>query len=69
MFDSELRVMEHHWKDGDLTAGVLARRLAEETGWNRNTTYTVIKKLAGKQLNIFLLVGFSQATCKPGSAN
>lgn len=48
LFDSELRVMEHLWRDGDLTAGVLAKRLAEETGWNRNTTYTVIKKLVNK---------------------
>lgn len=50
LFDSELRVMEHLWRDGDLTAGVLAKRLAEETGWNRNTTYTVIKKLVNKQV-------------------
>ena len=48
LFDSELRVMEHLWRDGDLTAGVLAKRLAEEIGWNRNTTYTVIKKLVNK---------------------
>lgn len=48
LFDSELRVMEHLWQDGDLTAGVLAKRLAEEIGWNRNTTYTVIKKLVNK---------------------
>lgn len=50
LFDSELKVMEHLWRDGDLTAGDLARRLAEEIGWNRNTTYTVIKKLIGKQV-------------------
>lgn len=48
LFDSELRIMEHLWRDGDLTAGALAKRLAEETGWNRNTTYTVIKKLVNK---------------------
>ena len=48
LFDSELKVMEHLWRDGDLTAGALAKCLAEETGWNRNTTYTVIKKLIDK---------------------
>ena len=48
LFDSELKVMEHLWRDGDLTAGALAKRLAEETGWNRNTTYTVIKKCIAK---------------------
>ena len=48
VFDSELKVMEALWKEGDLTAGQLAIILKEQTGWNRNTTYTVIKKLIDK---------------------
>ncbi len=48
MFDSELRVMEVLWKEGELTAGQLAKILNKQTGWNRNTTYTVIKKLIDK---------------------
>jgi len=48
VFDSELKVMEALWKDGDLTAGQLAKTLKEQTGWNRNTTYTVIGKLIDK---------------------
>lgn len=48
LFDSELKVMETLWKEGDLTAGQLAKILKEQTGWNRNTTYTVIKKLIAK---------------------
>lgn len=48
LFDSELKVMEVLWKDGDTTAGQLAKILKEQTGWNRNTTYTVIKKLIEK---------------------
>ena len=48
VFDSELRVMEALWKEGDLTAGQLAKILGEQTGWNRNTTYTIIKKLIDK---------------------
>jgi len=48
LFDSELKVMEALWKGGDLTAGQLAKILNEQTGWNRNTTYTVIKKLIAK---------------------
>lgn len=48
LFDSELKVMEALWKEGDLTAGQLAKTLNEQTGWNRNTTYTVIKKLIEK---------------------
>ncbi|MBB6215390.1 putative transcriptional regulator [Anaerosolibacter carboniphilus] len=48
LFDSELKVMEVLWKEGNLTAGQLALILKEETGWNRNTTYTVIKKCIDK---------------------
>lgn len=48
MFDSELKVMDILWKEGDLTAGQIAKILKEQTGWNRNTTYTVIKKLIEK---------------------
>ena len=48
LFDSELKVMEPLWEDGPQTAGALAKRLADCVGWNRNTTYTVIKKLIDK---------------------
>lgn len=48
LFDSELKVMEPLWEDGPQTAGALAKRLGESCGWNRNTTYTVIKKLIDK---------------------
>lgn len=48
LFDSELKIMEALWKEGDLTAGQLAKEMAEQTGWNRNTTYTVIKKCIEK---------------------
>lgn len=48
LFDSELHVMNALWRHGDLPAGRLAQILNEETGWNRNTTYTVIKKCIEK---------------------
>jgi predicted transcriptional regulator len=48
VFDSELKVMEALWKEGDMTAGQLAKLLKEQVGWNRNTTYTVIGKLIDK---------------------
>ena len=48
LFDSELKVMEPLWESGPQTAGSLARRLGDSCGWNRNTTYTVIKKLIDK---------------------
>lgn len=48
LFDSELKVMEALWREGELSAGQLARILKDETGWNRNTTYTVLKKCVDK---------------------
>lgn len=48
LYDSELKVMDVLWKEGVCSAGQLAKILKEEVGWNRNTTYTVIKKCIGK---------------------
>lgn len=48
LFDSERRVMEVLWREGDLPAGRIAAILKDEIGWNRNTTYTVIKKCIEK---------------------
>ena len=48
LFDSERKVMEVLWREGDLPAGQIVKILKEETGWNRNTTYTVIKKCGDK---------------------
>lgn len=49
LYDSELKVMDVLWKAGsELPAGQIAKILQEETGWNRNTTYTVIKKCIAK---------------------
>ena len=48
LFDSELKVMEVLWRSGPLPAGRIAKTLKAETGWNRNTTYTVIKKCIEK---------------------
>lgn len=48
LFDSELKVMEVLWRKGDKTAKEISDILKEETGWNQNTTYTVIKKCIAK---------------------
>ena len=48
LFDSELKVMDVLWRLGDRTAKEISVILGEETGWNVNTTYTVIKKCAAK---------------------
>lgn len=50
LFDSELRVMDVLWRSQtDLTAKEIALRLGESVGWNKNTTYTVIKKCIEKK--------------------
>lgn len=48
LFDSELKVMEILWKEGDTTAKRLAEILNEQVGWSKTTTYTVIKKCLDK---------------------
>ena len=41
LFDSELKVMGVLWREGDAPARHIAQVLAEEVGWNVNTTYTL----------------------------
>ena len=49
LFDSERKVMEVLWEaDAPLTAKEVAQKLGETVGWNKNTTYTVIKKCIDK---------------------
>ena len=48
LFDSELKVMDVLWKEGDKTAKQISDILKTEIGWNMNTTYTVIKKCIAK---------------------
>ena len=48
LFDSEWKVMEVLWQENDLTAKEVSLRLAESIGWNKNTTYTVLKKCIDK---------------------
>lgn len=48
LFDSELKLMELIWAGKDCTAKSLSLQAAEKIGWNKNTTYTVLKKLVEK---------------------
>ena len=48
LFDSELKVMEVLWEYGQLPAKQIVEILAKKIGWNKNTTYTVIKKCVDK---------------------
>ena len=46
--ESELKVMELLWEEGELRAGEIVPILSARVGWNRNTTYTIIKKCVEK---------------------
>ncbi len=48
LFDSELKVMEVLWEHGEKPAREIVDVLFERIGWNKNTTYTVIKKCIEK---------------------
>lgn len=48
--DTERKVLEVLWREGDTTAKQISDFLKEETGWNINTTYTIIKKCIEKGL-------------------
>ncbi len=48
LFDSELKVMDVLWREGDSTAKHIAAVLGDTVGWNVNTTYTLIKRCIKK---------------------
>lgn len=48
LFEGELRLMELLWEHDGTSAKELSLVAAEKIGWNKNTTYTVIKKLVAK---------------------
>ncbi len=48
LFESEAKIMEILWERGPLSAKEISLIAADTIGWNKNTTYTVIKKLEVK---------------------
>ena len=48
IFDSEIKVMEIVWENEPITAKQVSVIAAQTIGWNKNTTYTVIKKCVEK---------------------
>jgi len=48
LFDSELKVMEILWKEGDTPAKRIAEILGKEINWGKTTTYTIIKRCLEK---------------------
>ena len=49
LFESEAKVMEIIWTKSPISAKEISLIAAETIGWNKNTTYTVIKKLEAKR--------------------
>ncbi|MCL1853001.1 MAG: BlaI/MecI/CopY family transcriptional regulator [Peptococcaceae bacterium] len=48
LFDAELRLMEIIWKWEPVSAKEISLLAAEQFGWNKNTTYTVVNRLVKK---------------------
>ena len=48
LFESEAKVMEIIWAKAPISAKDISLIAAEKIGWNKNTTYTVVKKLEAK---------------------
>ena len=48
LFEGEAKAMEILWTGGAMPAKEVARIAFESVGWNKNTTYTVLKKLEAK---------------------
>ena len=48
LFESEIKVMELIWEREPVSAKELSLIALEQIGWNKNTTYTIIKKLEAK---------------------
>lgn len=48
LFDSEFKVMEIIWENEPVSAKQISLIAADQIGWNKNTTYTIAKKLESK---------------------
>ena len=48
LYDSEIKVMNLLWEKGSMKAADIAKEMERRVGWNKNTTYTVIKKCVSK---------------------
>lgn len=48
--DGEYNIMNALWDTGPLPATDIVRLMNRDIGWNRNTTYTFINRLVGKQV-------------------
>jgi len=50
LFDAELRLMDIIWEHEPISAKEISIIAAKQFDWNKNTTYTVIKRLIEKEV-------------------
>lgn len=50
MYDSELKLMEIVWENEPISAKDISIIAGKTIGWNKNTTYTILKKLVSKKV-------------------
>ncbi|MCL2776094.1 MAG: BlaI/MecI/CopY family transcriptional regulator, partial [Oscillospiraceae bacterium] len=50
LFNSELKILNILWKEGDTPAKDIVKILNKEIGWSKSTTYTIIKRCIEKSL-------------------
>lgn len=50
LYESEWKLMSLVWQAEPVSAKQLSLAAAEQLGWNKNTTYTVLKKLVEKKV-------------------
>lgn len=62
LYESELKVMDLLWKEGELPAKEIAKQLKDLIGWSKTTTYTVLKKCVEKHAILRIDPGF---ICRP----
>lgn len=60
--ESEMKVMDVLWEEGEISAKDAAIKMGDVYGWKKNTTYTVLKNLQEKGAIVREEPGF---ICKP----
>ena len=50
IFDSELKLCEILWQHQPVKSSELVRLCADQLGWKKSTTYTVIKRLTDRRM-------------------
>lgn len=50
LFDSEFKVMEVLWREKSVAAKDIAKELYSTVGWDKTTTYTILRRCVEKKL-------------------